>query len=64
MWGQILRIGLGSVFLFGGMWLDLQTKIPPFNLAIAYLMGTLLLFRAIPFPLWKRWEENNRLSQE
>ena len=57
---QIFRIVFGSVFLFGSIWLDLKTEVPFLSLFIAYFMGALLLFRAIPFLPWERWAIESR----
>lgn len=51
---QILRIVLGLLFLGGSLWANLGTKMAVAPFLTTYILGALLLFRALPFSFWKR----------
>ena len=61
---QMFRIVVGALFLGLALWGTFaRGEIAPGEMLVAYVLGTLLLIRALPFPVWKRWEAENRPPQ-
>ena len=53
---QMFRIILGMFFLGIALWSTFVREMALGELLIVYVFGILLLVRALPLSVWKRWE--------